>query len=712
MSTQKNTPPLASTPDALALLKALQRRWFLAGALGILCAAIAGAAVFLLLPARFTAFALLQVSSKPNMLVDRVNNRDEFTIVMKTTAARLKSRDVLMRTLNQEAVRPLGLIKRHPDTLSTLTWMEESLKIEIQDNSELLTVALTGNEPGDLQVIVNNMIKSFMTIVGNEEKGRRRERLDKAKFLYEAAKEKLAEKTNAKENLLKSQGVKDPWAMMNLLQNLQSEQRQAHADGTRYRFDLERKAGLLANLQATKKAFDKQGPPEITIRELLDYDPNLRKEIDLAERHERLVERMIKEGHPPTDASLRQAKQEFDKAKQKVDDRAAQVKKEILAKVRNKQEADLDLQIAHLQTEVVPLEKFVAETRERSESLAKELERIDLSNKKYGVLDSEISQEQKNVDRLFDVVKQAQMEDEAEARITPIGEAELQNRDSRKRLAILAMTPIGAFLAVIFLVSWWEYSARRIHEPDEVVAGLSMRVVGAVPELPDPKRLGSNADPAAEELLRHNLIESIDAIRTMLLRDAGAEDLRVVMVTSAVNSEGKTTLASNLAMSLARAGRKTLLIDCDLRRPTAHQLFEVPLQPGFSEVVLSEVDLPDAVHVTAADPNLHMLPAGLWDRNVIQELAKVGITSVFEKLREEFDFIIIDSHPVLGATDSLLIGQHVDGVLVSLMRDVSQMHNVHAATQQLNSLGIRVLGAVVSGMPVKSPGRAYQPATV
>ena len=180
------------------------------------------------------------------------------------------------------------------------------------------------------------------------------------------------------------------------------------------------------------------------------------------------------------------------------------------------------------------------------------------------------------------------------------------------------------------------------------------------------------------------------------------------MVTRAVDGEGKTTLASNLAMSLARAGRKTLLIDCDLRRPAAHQLFEQPLQPGFSEVMLNEVELPDAVRPTPTDPNLFLLTAGLWDRNVVQELAKTGITSIFE-LRDEFDFILVDSHPVLAATDSLLIAQHVDAVIVSLMRDVSQMHNVHRACQQLTNLGIRVFGAVVSGMPVKTFGKTYQP---
>ena len=121
--------------------------------------------------------------------------------------------------------------------------------------------------------------------------------------------------------------------------------------------------------------------------------------------------------------------------------------------------------------------------------------------------------------------------------------------------------------------------------------------------------------------------------------------------------------------------------------------------------MLNEVELPDAVRPTTADRELFLLPAGLWDRNVLQELARSGMTSIFEKLREEFDFIIVDSHPVLAATDSLLIGQHVDAVLVSLMRDVSQMHNVHAACQQLATLGIRVFGAVVSGMPVNTYGK-------
>src|SRR5262249_60175754 len=113
---------------------------------------------------------------------------------------------------------------------------------------------------------------------------------------------------------------------------------------------------------------------------------------------------------------------------------------------------------------------------------------------------------------------------------------------------------------------------------------------------------------------------------------------RVVMVTSGTTGEGKTTLAGHLASSLARAGRKTLLIDGDLRSPSAHQLFELPMQPGFSEVLLGEVEMTDALQPTTLD-GLWLMAAGQWDREVLQALARDGLEGIFEKLQEEFDFL-------------------------------------------------------------------------
>jgi polysaccharide biosynthesis transport protein len=121
------------------------------------------------------------------------------------------------------------------------------------------------------------------------------------------------------------------------------------------------------------------------------------------------------------------------------------------------------------------------------------------------------------------------------------------------------------------------------------------------------------------------------------------------------------------------------------------------LQPGFSEVLLAEVELPDAVRPTTTDENLYLLPAGQWDREVLLALSRDGSEGVFEKLAQEFDFIVVDSHPVLAATDTLLLGRQADAVVLSVLREVSQMPRVYAAYQQLTGLGIRVLGAVVNG---------------
>jgi capsular exopolysaccharide synthesis family protein len=169
-----------------------------------------------------------------------------------------------------------------------------------------------------------------------------------------------------------------------------------------------------------------------------------------------------------------------------------------------------------------------------------------------------------------------------------------------------------------------------------------------------------------------------------------------VLVTSAAPGEGKTTLAGHLAGSLARAGRKTLLIDGDLRRPAVHQMFELPLQPGFSEVLLAEVEAPEAVQETPVH-GLWVMTAGQWDREVLQALARDGLEGALDKLREEFDFIVIDSHPVLPAADTLLLAQRADAVILAVLREVSQAPRVYAASQRLAALGVRVLGAVVNG---------------
>ena len=172
-------------------------------------------------------------------------------------------------------------------------------------------------------------------------------------------------------------------------------------------------------------------------------------------------------------------------------------------------------------------------------------------------------------------------------------------------------------------------------------------------------------------VLKALMAERIDGTRTALIHTTSADPPRVVMVTSAEPHEGKTTTASQLAASLARSGRRTLLIDADIRNPGAHRVFEMPQDPGLCELLRGEAERDAVIHPTRT-ANLWLLPAGRCDLRSVQALSTSYLGTAIAALCVQFDYVVIDSGPVLKIADPLLIGQHVDAAIVSVLRDVEQ----------------------------------------
>jgi capsular exopolysaccharide synthesis family protein len=191
-------------------------------------------------------------------------------------------------------------------------------------------------------------------------------------------------------------------------------------------------------------------------------------------------------------------------------------------------------------------------------------------------------------------------------------------------------------------------------------------------------------------------MESVDAARTVIVHAARRDKLKILMVTSALQGEGKTVLASHLAVSLASAGHRTLLVDCDLRKPSLHRLFQLPLEPGLGELLRGQAQFTAALQRGPVD-KLVLLSAGTSARKAANGDTFKRLAELFAKIRDWYDFIIVDSAPVLPVADSLQIGQYVDGVLLSVLRDVSRLPALYAACDRLGLLDIRVLGAVVVG---------------
>jgi capsular exopolysaccharide synthesis family protein len=205
------------------------------------------------------------------------------------------------------------------------------------------------------------------------------------------------------------------------------------------------------------------------------------------------------------------------------------------------------------------------------------------------------------------------------------------------------------------------------------------------------------------------LNEAVDSTRTLFLHSATVHHLRKVMVTSAVGGEGKTSLSARLASSLARTGRRVLLIDADLRSPALQQHFEVADGPGVCEILRGESTLQDCIRSNDHD-HLSLLLAGHCDRHALHALAQDGFKRLLAEVDTlHFDFILIDSSPVLPVADALVIAPNVDGVLFSLMVDVSQVDRVNAACQKLASIDVPLLGAVVNGTRSETYGYGPKP---
>jgi len=462
---------------------------------------------------------------------------------------------------------------------------------------------------------------------------------------------------------------------------------------TQVQFDLMKSQGKVEAHKAREASLKDLALPETAVNEALEGDLLAKKSIVRIAQLQDIVTEGERTAVRPDEGALVRARQRLESEKKLLENRRQEIRSRLTERFRQAARADYDNALIQLRNDMVPLGEQEKNLRARSETLETQAAKIGNSSTELEMLRAEINREDKAANQVGDEREKLQIELRSPPRVSLYQEGALMKRDWKKQVFVTVVAAVAALALVCFGVGWWEFRSRRIHTAEEVVRGLGMQLLGAVPALSRPSspgKVSANGKPDPSEA---GVLESIDSIRTLLLRDPTT---RIVMVTSAGGGEGKTTLASHLAGSLARAGRRTLLIDCDLRRPAAHQMFELPLQPGFSETLLGEVHVAEATRSTAIN-NLWVIPAGQWDRAVVQVLARDGVEGLFEKLKDEYDFLVVDSHPVLAATDSHLIGQHVDAVLLSILQDVSQTPRVYAASQKLSSLGIRVLGAVVNG---------------
>lgn len=198
--------------------------------------------------------------------------------------------------------------------------------------------------------------------------------------------------------------------------------------------------------------------------------------------------------------------------------------------------------------------------------------------------------------------------------------------------------------------------------------------------------------------------EAYKTLRTNIAFSLAVEGCKVIAVTSAMASEGKSITALNLAISFGEAGQRVLLIDGDLRRPNQARLLEMKSRPGLSNALIKRSDLEREVRRTAY-PGLEALLCGDIPPNPSELLGSARMEELLNGLKERYDYIFIDTPPVNVVADASILTKYVDGVLFVVRQGESEKDSVLTAVSQLEFANAKLLGFILNGVRMEGSGR-------
>ena len=283
--------------------------------------------------------------------------------------------------------------------------------------------------------------------------------------------------------------------------------------------------------------------------------------------------------------------------------------------------------------------------------------------------------------------------DSAEVPRAPLGTAAMN--DIRYGLA-------GGVLLGILVAFGLERADNRVKTPKQL-KDLGLAILGLVPRV-----VAANA--AAGPLLSRKtppaFNEAFRGIRTNVRLSIAVEGMRSVVVTSPRAGDGKTSVVGNLGVALALADQRVLLIDADMRRPRLHKVFDLPQQPGLSDLLVGQATAAEAVRRLDI-PNLHVLTCGTTPPNPSELLESRRFAEFLDRLQKHFDWVILDAPPILPVTDASVLSGKVNGVIFVVSAEQTPLPALRGALEQLGKTQAHVLGAVLNGVDMERRGYYY-----
>ena len=729
--------PSDEAAAALRVLTYLRLHWLMI----LFCGSFLGCglayAAWNLLPVKYESYALLQVASSPSYIAnnnDPNRGRTEFATYLKTTASLIKSEFVLNSAMNDAKYR----ISELP-TLTTqkdpIKYLDEKVQIHYAEGSEVLRVTLEGDRPDDIRKIVDAVKDAYHREVFQREKQQKqyfKQQVDKARTSLESLmKSKVGASMPLPLPMANGAGGGVPLPLVDpqpvglpqpgkiipaaavVPQELAESEAVLKARATmalNRMFTLETQVLQFpvvigekqSEIDSVKKQIEllKSGPPSPDVLAAADKDPAVQAALIHAQKRRDDAKFFEKVAVNPNSDRVARARQEAADAEAQAH---AVRDQKALAMEQTRRQGDADKLFAQLDKAERDLRalqerervnrKLLDDSRKDVAAMPPDAKRAELAALPPKPVADPQATDILAHNAMYDRLTQQQIivdfELQSPDRVQVLQSASTPSqKDQKKQIIGTIFAGLMGFALIGLGVVGYESSARKVSSLNELKAGVTSSVVGVIPWAP-------NASTLRNPIRRADVSEAIDKLRSYVVQSWLSRGATTVAITSPVGDEGKAFTAFGLASSLAQAGYKTLLVDFDLRDPSLQTYAGVPNELGVCELLRGETDPREAV--VGLTSGLWFLPAGRWSDEARQAAVGGQLESLLKRLKEPFDCVVLHSHALLTAAETVEIARRSEVVLLCTQYRDTRLPLLKRATDRVAAMEIPYSGIVYLG---------------
>ena len=678
-------PPLPSPPPAFdsaprrnPLMMIWSRRWYVVVAL-IIGLAAAIAYLWQATPIYHGVARIYVQQNGPRIMTnDPTAGMAQTQNFLYTQCELLKSFDFLSMVPDELRAggRDISTMDTFRGEVSSIAWLSGHIATFVGKRDDIISIEIRSPYPKDAAELANAVVRAFIAYHAKESRSTQATIVDlllKQKNKYD---EELARKRAAKLEFQTKNGM----LALSGAQNNPILDRLARLSQALTDIELE-----TLNAQAAYDATKAMTSDPAKIRQLLETRQFKTETAQLRNEFRELKKRLtgLSGNYGPNFPELTSIQAAI---KQLNDEMAAEDKKIV------------DAYLAELEQRLVTARRTQEQIGGQLNAQRAELLEYNSVSAKFELLQSELASLEKANDAIDQRIKELVVtEDGGLVPIKRVDDARPDNTPvapARATILFEAMALgalIGCLLAIIR-----DLLDQRLRSVEEVKQVMSLPVLGIVPHIvarsPVQRGLQLHLDPMSD------VAEAYRTIRTAVYFGVPAGVPRTLLITSPSPGDGKTTLVSNLAVAMAQAGNRVLLLDADFRRPTQHKIFELDKSVGLSSVLAGEVELKDAIKETAVN-GLHILPCGPIPANPSEILNSQMFADLLETLAERYDHVLLDSPPVVPVTDARILAASCGATLLGLRAEKTTRKTALYARDVLRGVGARILGVVVNDVP-------------